>query len=61
MSFFRTAIITLLLVISAVVSSGSAFAEPTIRDLNVNFDAQNGTTRDGYIDSFKWGFGAYFF
>lgn len=53
MSFFRTALITFLLAISAVVSSGSAFAEPTIRDLNVNFDAQNGTTRDGYIDSFK--------
>lgn len=61
MSFLRTAVLTLLIALGIVASSLPAFAEPTIRDLNVNFDAQNGATREGYIDSFKWGFGSYFF
>ena len=31
------------------------------RDLNINGDATNGKTRDGYIDSFKSKFGGFFF
>lgn len=34
---------------------------PTTRDLNVNFDARNGTVKEGYINDFSTGFGTYFF
>ena len=36
-------------------------APPTEGDLNIKYDANNGTTHDGYIESFKSSFGGYFF
>lgn len=55
-------IIALFLILSTLSIFGTAFAAPpTTRDLNVNYDATNGTTREGYIDSFQWGFGSFFF
>ena len=51
MKFSR--IITLFLILTTLSIFGTTFAEPTIRDLNVNYDAINGTVREGYIDSFK--------
>jgi hypothetical protein len=52
MKFSR--IIALFLILTTLSIFGTAFAAPpTTRDLNVNYDATNGTTREGYIDSFK--------
>lgn len=61
MSFFRNIIVAILLAITSIGFFGTTFAEPTTRDLNLKYDATNGTTRDGYIESFKWTFGGFFF
>ena len=53
MSFFRNIIVAILLAITSIGFFGTTFAEPTTRDLNLKYDATNGTTRDGYIESFK--------
>lgn len=55
MSFFRTIVLVILVIIS-IGFFNPTFAEPTVRDLNVNLDAQNGTEREGYIETFKSGF-----
>lgn len=49
----KTIILSILIIASALSFFGAAFAEPTARDLDLRYDAKNGTTRDGYIDSFK--------
>ena len=60
MSFFRMVIIATLLAFSTL-SFGAAFAEPTVNDLNIKGDARGGVTREWYIDTFKSGFGGFFF
>ena len=56
----KTSIFTVLLFF--IGFCGTVFAEPpTATDLNLRYDASNGTTRNGYIDSFKSSFGSYFF
>jgi Type IV secretion system pilin len=59
MSFFRTALISILL--SLTFSLGTAFAVPTVTDLNIKGDARGGVTREGYIETFRSGFWWYFF
>lgn len=49
----RTIFLSILLFASAIGLFGTAFAEPTTRDLDLRYDASNGTMREGYIDSFK--------
>ncbi|MDD5197962.1 MAG: hypothetical protein PHN60_03840 [Candidatus Gracilibacteria bacterium] len=57
----RTIIFTFLLLASIVGFFGTTFAEPTTRDLDLRYDATNGTTREGYIETFKSSFGTFFF
>lgn len=57
----RNLIVSFLLLVSFSIISVPVFAEPTIRDLDLRYDATNGTTREGYLDSFRAGFGNYFF
>ncbi|EKD29713.1 MAG: hypothetical protein ACD_78C00308G0001, partial [uncultured bacterium (gcode 4)] len=59
---FRIIILVIFLALSAIGFFGTTFAEPpTTRDLDLRYDASNGTTRDGYIESFKSSFGTFFF
>lgn len=62
MSFLRSIILAFLLLVTVSGFFGTAFAEPpTARDLDLRYDATNGTTREGYIETFKGGFGNFFF
>lgn len=54
-----------LVIVLLTPAYGVTFADitdvPTATDLNLRNDAKSGVSRAGYIDSFKSGFGNYFF
>ena len=60
-TFLRTITVSFILLLSTIGFLGIVFAEPTSNDLNIRGDATVGTTREGYIESFKSGFWGYFF
>jgi hypothetical protein len=58
----RIIFLTIILGLSTLSLFSTTFAEPTTRDLNVNFDAKNGVTnRNDYVDNFGSSYGSYFF
>jgi hypothetical protein len=62
MIYFRSFIIHVLLILGTFGIIGTTYAAPpTAHDLDIGTDATNGTTRDGYIDSYKSSFGGFFF
>jgi len=62
MQNLKTIIFFLLVTVSFIGFFDSAFAAPpTATDLNLRYDATNGTAKDGHLDSFKSSFGSYFF
>lgn len=62
MFLLRTFLLSFVLFLSTFSFLGTTFAvEPTATDLDLRYDARNGTTREGYIDTYKASFGSFFF